>query len=113
MLGEEALDSVAVSPGEIERGADRDRVEALADRVRTALRQTLDGLAAQDRLIMRMLFEEGLTVAQVAGILKLDQKPLYRHRDLLFATMRRRLEVAGITAGDVNDLWQRDGGQHD
>jgi RNA polymerase sigma factor for flagellar operon FliA len=74
---------------------------AAHQRVRSALAQAMDELPAQDRLILQMRFEQGLTIAQVARALRLDAKPLYRRIERLLAGLRRTLEAQGFEADEV------------
>ena len=75
-----------------------------AARLETALAHAMEGLDAEDRVILRMHFEDGCTVARVARTLQLDQKPLYRRIDRCLKNLRARLEEAGVTAATVADL---------
>jgi RNA polymerase sigma factor for flagellar operon FliA len=65
------------------------------------LNEAIEGLPAEDRVILRLRFWEGLTVAQVSRTLGLNQKPLYRRIEKLLLTLRRQLERNGIEAGDA------------
>jgi RNA polymerase sigma factor for flagellar operon FliA len=67
-----------------------------AERVVGVLEEALAALDAEDRLILRMRFEEGLTVADVARALHLPQKPLYRRIARLLRTLRREMEARGL-----------------
>jgi RNA polymerase sigma factor for flagellar operon FliA len=62
----------------------------------------------EDQLILQLRFEQGLTVAQIARVLRLDQKLTYRRIERMMREIRRQLERAGITARDVDDLIGRD-----
>lgn len=86
-----------------------DRVRAteqLADHDRTedALRSALRTLPADDRLLLRLRFLEGLSVADIARALSLDQKPLYRRLERALALLRRTLEQSGVTREQVREL---------
>jgi RNA polymerase sigma factor for flagellar operon FliA len=74
---------------------------AMADR---ALKEALDALPSEDRLILRMKFWQGLSVAEIARALHLPQKPLYRRIEHALAVMRPTLETAGISAAQANAL---------
>lgn len=82
---------------------DLDRREA-AGRIGTALQDLLITLPAQDRLILRARFEDGRSVRDIAEMLRLEQKPLYRRVERLLRDLRAGLEARGIGAADVNDL---------
>jgi len=83
--------------------ANEDR--AVADR---ALQEALDALPAEDRVILRMRFWQGLSVAEIAHALHLPQKPLYRRVEHALAVMRRTLETAGISAAQANALLEEE-----
>lgn len=105
MVGEEELENVGVSAGALEDVAVRGERESRVQEIRHVLRQAIAELTPPDRLVVRLLFEDGFTVAQVATTLNTPQKPLYRRRDALLAEIRRRLEAAGITASDLAYCW--------
>lgn len=105
-VGDDELERVGIPADSIEHDAERGARRQRLHRVRLALKEALSGLPSQDRLILRFLFEDGFTIAQVAAMLHIPQKPLYRRRDAIFAEARRRLESAGVHADDVHALWQ-------
>jgi RNA polymerase sigma factor for flagellar operon FliA len=63
------------------------------------LRQVLALLSDEDRLIVQMRSE--FPVVQIAKILKLEQKPLYRRIDKILKMLRSELEKQGISAEEV------------
>lgn len=76
-------------------------VESIAndwERVQYALDRALDVLAEEDRLVVRLRFWEGLSIADIARTLNMPQKPLYRRLERALAMMRRKLESGGIGA---------------
>ena len=104
-VGEEALEGLPASDGgEVERAALRGERQDLAARLRAALDRAMAALDCQDRLVLQMRFEQGLTVAQIAGTMRLDQKKLYRRIDRLLRDLRRALEADGFEAGAVSSL---------
>lgn len=91
-----ALDSLpapgAANPAEAaETEAEREAAEA-------ALARALEGLSAQDQVVVRLRFWEGLSVADVARGLGLPQKPLYRTLERALRRLRTELERAGFSA---------------
>jgi RNA polymerase sigma factor (sigma-70 family) len=88
----------------------RDREAAAAARVAAAsLRSVVAGLAPQDRLILRMRFADGCSIAQIARALSLEQKALYRRIDRLLAELRVALENQGLTASAAAAILQDEG----
>jgi RNA polymerase sigma factor (sigma-70 family) len=65
-----------------------------SERVQAAAERAMQSLAPEDRLILRMRFEEALPVATIARVLQLDQKRLYR-------TIARILKQVRAALGDL------------
>lgn len=90
-------------PGAVERPDEaalaREREEEAA-RVVAVIQEVMDGFGPEDRLILRMLYLDGLSVADVARGLGLEQKRLYRRRDSLLRELRRELEATGLREKD-------------
>lgn len=61
-----------------------------------ALNRAMARLAPEDRMIVRMHFVDGRSLADVARALKLEQKPLYRRVKKLREHLRKLLEEEGI-----------------
>ena len=72
--------------------------------VSEALKHVVWSLPASDRKLLQMRHAQGLKVATIARELKEDQMRLYRRLNGLHATMRRKIERAGITASDARDV---------
>jgi RNA polymerase sigma factor (sigma-70 family) len=83
-----------------------DAESAAVDRqaIERAIARALDRLAPQDRLILRMRFWAGSTVADIARGLDVPQKPLYRQIERALAQLRAELEAAGVSRERVRDL---------
>lgn len=80
-----------------------------AETGRTMVNEVLQRLPAEDRLMLRMHFWEGLSVAQIARGLSVPQKPLYRRMDRALAELRSYLEESGVSrdrARAVLDEWR-------
>jgi RNA polymerase sigma factor for flagellar operon FliA len=75
-----------------------------------ALEQSLDALGTEDRVILKLRFWEGLTVADISRALGLEQRPLYRRLDRLIAFLRGTLEAAGVSGIDVGRLLEEEVG---
>jgi RNA polymerase sigma factor for flagellar operon FliA len=79
----------------------------LADEVdagRAAIDEALERLPVEDRLILRMRFWQGLSVAEIARGLGLEQKPLYRRIDRALSSLRGSLKGAGLSRDDVRTV---------
>jgi RNA polymerase sigma factor (sigma-70 family) len=78
--------------------------QRISEHVSVAIREFLAGLSADDRLVMQLRFDSGMTVADIARSLHLDQKKLYRRIESHLAALRAMLESRGIAAREVADL---------
>ncbi|WP_420130133.1 RNA polymerase sigma factor [Longimicrobium sp.] len=72
-----------------------------------ALHRTMERLTAEDRAILR-LYGEGLTAADIARALNIEQKPLYRRIPRLRDALREYLEKDGVSADSVRALLTRE-----
>lgn len=102
--GDGGLETLPSSDG----GADaqvlaRERDDQL-EAAEAALRQALRELPDEDRAIIRMLYYEGLSVADIARGLHLEQKRLYPHIKQLLASLREKLKSQGISTDIVENL---------
>lgn len=83
---------------EYEREFERAKVEA-------ALEAVLRTLDAEDRVILRLRFWCGLTVAEVARAMGMQQKPLYRRIARLMRELRIELDARGVGAECIGPLF--------
>ncbi len=83
--------------------AERDR-RATGDRVSDALSTLMARMDPQDRLILALRFEDGRTVVEIAAMLRLDQKALYRRVERLLKELRMGLEAGGIDGASVLEM---------
>lgn len=101
-----ALENVA-EPTAAETAADALEEHAMGDLeallVRT-LRERIDGLPAEDRLVLRMVYLDGRNVSTVARTLDLDQRRLYRRLERLRETLRKALVENDVDPDRVQDL---------
>jgi RNA polymerase sigma factor for flagellar operon FliA len=97
--GEEGLSSVpSADTADVDLLAgERDQRLAAAE---GALRAALEALPDEDRAIIRMMYYEGLSVADIARGLRAEQKRLYPRIKRLLASLKSVLGSQGIS-GDV------------
>jgi RNA polymerase sigma factor for flagellar operon FliA len=107
-LGEEAIPENAdpsAGPDETAENLERQtQVENLSRRVQEAL----ESLDSEDHLIVTLRFRDGLSMAEVAKILRLESKPLYRRIERILARLKEVLtsdvsfaQLAQELAGDT------------
>ncbi|HYM60019.1 MAG TPA: sigma-70 family RNA polymerase sigma factor [Thermoanaerobaculia bacterium] len=75
-----------------------------SERLSSVMSAVIDRLADDDRLILQLRFEGGMSVAQIARALQLDQKLLYRRIERRMREIRTELEQSGMTPDEVLDL---------
>lgn len=80
-----------------ENGVDATEVRAEAERIAEALADALGQLGTEDRLILRMRFQDNVPVSRISRMLGLDQKRLYRRLDHVMKTLRTALEARGVS----------------
>ena len=86
-----------------EKVRDEERRTA-AEELRRLLAAAFEAMPDDDRLILQLHFEQGLTVAQIARALGRDQKLLYRQLARRMKEIRVELQSSGIASADVDDL---------
>jgi len=70
-------------------------------RVQGLINEVMEALEPLDRIVLRMRFEDDITVADIARTLHLDQKRLYRRIEELLAGFRKSLEERGLGWAEV------------
>ena len=100
---DEALESHAAVDGNPEEGVVRQAAEATASQARAALAESIMELETQDRLILEMRYTDGHRVQDIARMLRLEPKPLYRRLERVLAELRRGLERRGVSSADARD----------
>lgn len=99
-----AIDQVGANGTTIHDAAFESERIALSGQIDRIVRSTMNELNDTDRMLFRLRFEAGLSIAAISRMLHLDQKPLYRRLERALLRLRGRLEHAGITAKDASDL---------
>jgi RNA polymerase sigma factor for flagellar operon FliA len=79
--------------------------ECTARKAAAALDACIAGLDAEDQIILRMRFANSMRVPDIARILNLDMKKLYKRIEKLLIRLRIALEKAGIARADIEDLF--------
>jgi RNA polymerase sigma factor for flagellar operon FliA len=107
MVGEQELEAVADTTSRVDDRLLSNERHAGARRILDALTSAMQLLSDQDRVILRLRFQDGLAVADIARALHLDQKPLYRRFDALLRQLRAALEAAGVGPAEASELVNR------
>ncbi len=96
-----ALDDTPADGDDGEAALLRTESGEAARRARRCLKGVLETLPVQDRLVLRMRFEDGRPVSVIARTLGLEQKLLYRRLESLLRDLRTRLEFEGVRHQDL------------
>jgi RNA polymerase sigma factor (sigma-70 family) len=96
-------DIVAVEDDGYHRMEAEDRARAARHAMRT-LDELIEKMAAEDRLILQMRFWDERRVPDIARVLHLDQKKLYKRLERLFRDLRGELVSAGVRQEDIAGL---------
>jgi hypothetical protein len=78
--------------------------QALAERTFAVIGRTIASLPPPERVFLRLHFETGFTVAEAARSLGLEQRALYRTKELALSGLRAALEGEGIGPTDAHEL---------
>lgn len=78
-------------------------------RLEGAVQGALEQLPAEDRLIVRMRYWEGLRIADIARALQLPQKALYRRVERALIELRRHLESSGVSRNVTQQMFADEG----
>jgi len=68
------------------------------------MRETLAAMTLEDRMIVRLRFVKGMKIADVARIMDLPQRPLYRRIEAILDRFRQAIRAAAIDPRDVEAL---------
>jgi RNA polymerase sigma factor (sigma-70 family) len=69
-----------------------------------ALDRAIGDFSPEDRLMLQLRFWNGIKVPEIARMMRLEPKKVYKRLDRLFKALRRALEDAGIDQASVREL---------
>lgn len=99
-----AEEQVLAGPDTADAAAFASDTRRLSTRTSAVVCALLASLTLQDRMLLRLRFGSGLSIADVSRMLNLPQRPLYRRVEALLGQLRRALTAAGIDARTATDL---------
>ncbi|GMV23009.1 MAG: hypothetical protein AMXMBFR57_29580 [Acidimicrobiia bacterium] len=92
-----------------EASVDAREVTALAGRVASLMHSSLSRLSAEDQLILRLRFEQGLPMSAIGRAVGVDGKLLYRRVERMLEAVRGDLVSAGVSSEHVAEVLSRQG----
>jgi RNA polymerase sigma factor (sigma-70 family) len=103
LVPEEASEGSAASATADAPLLSRER-ERTARTAAATIDRVIDAMLPDDQLILRMRFWEARKVPEIAELLNIEQKRLYKRLERLMVLLKRALEDAGIRHGDVREI---------
>lgn len=101
----EQIDYEKGLPGDVvESAAFEDERKKVATRAREIIRGALANVSEDDRVILRLRFFGGMSVADIARSLHLEQKLLYRRIERHLHAIRDALDEAGIRGDELDSV---------
>lgn len=104
---DDVAEQLAVGGDDVEQSAAANDRQQASRRLTDSMREAMSDLSAEDRTILRLQFDAGLSIADIARTMGLEQRPLYRRVGRICATLRERLLASGIDPAAVEDLLGR------
>jgi DNA-directed RNA polymerase specialized sigma24 family protein len=102
-VGEEAAAALSSSETSEVRVADAARKQEI-ERLEGILRDAFDALTAQDRLMIALRYDHGLSVAEIAKTLKSSVPTIHRRLDRSLKELRATLSRNGVDPRDISGL---------
>lgn len=102
--GEEELLRVPFD-GKVEAQLEEEERAHTATRLGEILAPILQALPAEDRLLLKLHYQDGLSMSAISPLLSRTQRELYSRRDRCLRKLRSSLEKAGLTAQQVSGLF--------
>lgn len=101
---DEAVSIAVTKPADVEAPLTASDRRRASEHLSTVMSALLARLPDDERLIFQLRFEGGMTVAQIARALQLDQKVTYRRMERRMREIKDELQRAGINPRDALDL---------
>ena len=101
---EEELAAVAGVVGTRDRALEREDDVEVVERVEAVLAHLLAELPASDQLLLKLYFQDGLSMAAIARMLHIPAKPLYGRMSEATRSLRNKLRQQGIDGKDIDRI---------
>jgi RNA polymerase sigma factor for flagellar operon FliA len=96
-VGEEDLQSIGID-GQVEARVEEGERALAAARLRGALLPAIQALSKEDRLLLKLHYRDGLSMAAISPLLRKPQRELYSWRDRCLKRLRQALERMSLNA---------------
>lgn len=89
------------SPARADERALAAEARALSCRVNAIMREVLGALSVEDRMLIRFRYGLDMSIADIARMMQLPQRPLYRRVETLLQRFRDELLAVGVDAAAI------------
>jgi len=93
-----------VAPDTADARANEAETRQVSARAAGVVRETIEALPLHDRMLIRLHFGGGMSIADAARVLGTAQRPLYRRIEALLRQLRQALEREGVGSAVVGDI---------
>jgi RNA polymerase sigma factor (sigma-70 family) len=104
LVAEELLDEKASETGRPDDHLHKQNASSQARRACAVLETTVRTFSSSDQLLLSLRFNSDMRIVDIARLLGLEQRPLYRRLESLLEKLRVALEGAGIGSAEVVDV---------
>lgn len=101
VAGDEELAAIAQQAAVTDTTIDRTEDEEIVQRVDAILARAIASLPPRDQLILKLRFENDMKIVDIARLVDVPAKPLYRVLSNIVDDLRETLRRAGIDGSDV------------
>lgn len=102
-VSDEFLENQPASPS-VDPVEDEER-QRLTRKVQEALRSAVAALPPADNLILRLRYWDHVSIANIAKLQQIEQKPLYRRFEQLQKRLAEQLVASGVGRDDVREVF--------
>lgn len=102
-VGEEAAATVS-SNQRSETNVDNSEYQASIDRLERTLKSAFDAVPDQDRVVLALRFDQGLTIIEIAQLTGISVPTLHRRLERTIKDLKRALTAAGFDPREVSGL---------
>ena len=99
-----AVEKLLVAVEDAQERVVSSEIRADSARAARAIRQAMAMLPTEERMLLRFRFESGLAISEIARIMNVEQRPLYRQMERVLRTLRDSLARVGIDRRTAADL---------
>ena len=103
-VGEEVLEHHTSDAGDPGAAAEASASAETAERLRATLGEALAALEPSDHLLLKLHFRDGETFANIATLLRVEQRAIYTRKDRALRQLKKALLDHGLTWDSVRDI---------